>query len=108
MGQEEGSECVGEMGWLARFAHCLHQMRQGSEFAPDEPNDELVVAGVEAMACEPNVVSELLRAVGHSNLRVLPQDLRLLVRLEAREGSAPPKRRPDSPPVVLFGHVLDG
>ena len=42
----------------------------------DEADDELVVARVEPVAREANVVRQLLRAVRHANLRVLAQDRR--------------------------------
>src|SRR5260370_733201 len=103
----ERPHSLDELARLARLAHRLHEVRQGSKLAPNEPNDELVVAGIEAMASEPNVVGKLLRSVGHANLRVLAEDLRLLVRLETSERPASTERIPDVPAVVLFRYVLD-
>ena len=84
---EEGAHLVDELAGLPGLAHRLHEVRERVKVAADEADDELVVAGIEAVAGQANVVRELLGAVGHPDLRVLAQDLRLLVRLEPGEGA---------------------
>ena len=74
----------------------------------DEADDELVVARVEAVAGEANVVSELLLAVGHPDRRVLPQDGSLLRRRELRELSCAAQRVPYVPGPGFRHHVLQG
>ena len=68
---EERAHLLDELARLPRLAHRLHQVRQRVKVPPDQADDELVVARVEPVAREADVVRQLLRAVRHPELRVL-------------------------------------
>ncbi len=67
----------------------------------DQPDDELVVVGVEPVAGEADVVCQSGFAVGSADDRVLAQDAALLAGLELLEGSAPAQRIPHRPAALL-------
>src|SRR5689334_21950867 len=56
---EERSHLDDELGRLTRLSHRLDDVRQRMQRLADETDDELVVFGVEPMAREPDVVSEV-------------------------------------------------
>src|SRR5882724_3715205 len=105
---EEGTHLHDELRRLPGAAHGLHDVRQGMKLLPDEPDDELVVVGVEAMAREADVVSEVRRAVRFADLRVLAQDPALFLRLQPLEGAAAPERVPHRPGPALVQSRLPG
>src|SRR5690242_10944813 len=82
-------------------------MRERMQVATDEADHELVVAGVDAMAREPDVVRQLLLPVRDTERSMLAQDVALLDRLLFGERSLPPQRIPDVPAIGLVGDVLD-
>src|SRR5205823_4012266 len=90
---------------LPRLPHRLHDVRERMKIFADEPDDEVVVGGIEAVAREADVVGEVFGAVRAADDRVLAEDRCLLAWLELREGSAASERIPDGP--VPSG-VLDG
>lgn len=105
---EEGAHLGDELGRLARLAHRLDQVRQRVQLAAHQPDDELVVGGVEAVARQTDVVGQLLLPVGHAQGGVLAHDGGLLLVVEAVEGADAAQRVPDVPAEVRVEHVLDG
>src|SRR5262245_40447001 len=82
-------------------------MRERMKLSTNEPDDELVVAGVDAVTCEPNVVCELLLTVRCAERGMLAKDVALIDRFELREGSLAAKRVPDMPAIGFVRDVLD-
>jgi hypothetical protein len=104
---EEGSHFLDEFARLPRLSHRLNEVGDWMQLAAHQSDDELVVGAVEAVASKADVMRQVLRSVRHTDLRMFPQNLRLLVRLEAGECSRSSKRVPDMPAVPFVRHVLD-
>jgi hypothetical protein len=86
---EERPHLRDELGGLARRTHRLHHVAQRIELLADEPDHELVVVGVETVAREPHVVSEIGPGVAFPDRTVLAQDAALLAWLEPGERAVP-------------------
>ena len=82
-------------------------MRERVQVPPHETDDELVVGHIEPVAGQANVVSQLLGAVGHANLGMLAEHLRLLLRIQAGERGRATQRVPDVPAIRFMRDVLD-
>src|SRR5579863_2115635 len=104
--EKERAHSLDEFARLARLPHGLHEVRQRMELATDEADHELAIRGVEPVTGQTDIVGELLRPVGHPDLRVLAEYLALVVGLQAGEGPRPAKGVPDVPAVRLVEHVL--
>src|SRR4051812_3759820 len=74
---EERPHLRDELARLSRLPHRLNEMRERMQLLADEADHELVVAGVDPVAREANVVRELLLAVGHAEGGVLAKDMAL-------------------------------
>ena len=92
---EERAHLGDELRGLAGLAHGLYEMRERVQGGADQADDELVVGGVEPVACESDVVGEILLPVGEADRRVLAQDATLLFRRELGKGTRAAQRIPD-------------
>ena len=80
-----------------RLAHGLDEVGQRVEVPAHEADDEVVVADVEPVAGETDVVGEVGLAVGAPEHAVLADDGSLLLGREPRERPDPAQRIPDPP-----------
>src|SRR4029079_7258984 len=94
---EERPESLEVERRLFRLPHALHDDRQRMELRAEEPDDEVVVVAVEAVAREPDVEAETRAAECHSDATVLHEDRVLLPARELLERTRPPERVPDRP-----------
>ena len=94
---EERTEAFEVERRLLRLPHRLHERRQRIQVLPDQADDEVVVALVEAVAGQADVVRVVAGAVRHADRAVLGEDDALLVGGQRRELPAPPQRIPDAP-----------
>src|SRR5262250_3410902 len=72
-------------------------MRQRMQLAPHEPDDEIVVVDVEAVAGQAYVVGEIGLTVSASEDAVLPDDRPLLLWRQPGETADATQRIPDAP-----------
>src|SRR5207237_3078621 len=77
---EEGPERLEILRRLRRRPHALHDVRERMKVLADETDHEVVVAHVEAVAREADVVHEIRLAVGAADDAVLADDRPLLLR----------------------------
>jgi hypothetical protein len=63
-----------------RLAHALHDRGEREQLLPDQADDEVVVALVETVAGEPNIVRVIGDAERHADRAVFGEDDTLLVR----------------------------
>jgi hypothetical protein len=97
MPHEERAQRLDVLRRLDRLAHGLHEMGERVELPADEPDDEVVVVDVEAVAGEADVVGEVGIAIAPPQHAVFPDDRALLLGTQPREGAGPAQRVPDRP-----------
>lgn len=78
-------------------AHRLDELAERVELPAHEADDEVVVANVQPVAGETDIVRQVRLLVGPSQGGVLLNDRSLLLGRQPGKGTAPPERIPDRP-----------
>src|SRR4029079_15320298 len=91
---------------LLRLAHALDDDREWVQLRAEQPDDEVVVVAVEAMAGEADVVAEPRAPEGHPDAAVFHQDRVLLSLGEWLEGAGTAQGVPDRPRQCRVEHTL--
>ena len=95
---EERTEPLEIQRRLLRFPHHLDDRGERIEILSDQPDDEVVVVLVEAVAREPDIVRVVGHAERHPDGAVFRENDALLFRRQLRELARTPQRVPDRPP----------
>src|SRR2546422_9820609 len=94
---KEWAHGLNVVGGLASLAHGLNDMRQRIEFPANEADDEFVVASIESVAGETDIVGQVCFSVGPSYHGVLPQNGSLFLMRKFGKGSGPSQWVPNGP-----------
>src|SRR4051812_27141267 len=77
-------------------------MREREQLFADQPDDEVVVVAVEAVARKPDIVGVISGAVRHPDLPVLGEDIALLLLRQLGERTVATEWIPDGPgPITI-------
>jgi hypothetical protein len=105
---KKGTERFDVEGGLLGFPHVLYDAGKRIKFRADEADDEVVVAFIQAVAGQADVVGKVSPAVSAPDGCVFHQDLALFFVVQAGEFTVAPEGVPDGPGPVGIEDVAAG